>query len=134
MDWSLAEKNAGLLRFTQMMIDLRKRHFALSPEQFTARVHWHGQRVGHPDWTGHSRALAFYLVGRHAHLYVMCNAHWEAQLFTLPPHDGQLRWRRLVDTHLPPPQDIVEEKDVVRLCPADQYLVSPRATVILISP
>jgi glycogen operon protein len=134
MDWALAEKNAGLLRFTRLMIDLRKRHFALSPEQFAARVHWHGQRVGHPDWTGHSRALAFYLVGRHAHLYVMCNAHWEAQLFTLPPHDGQLRWRRLVDTQLASPEDIVEEHDAVRLNPVDQYLVSSRSTVILISP
>jgi pullulanase/glycogen debranching enzyme len=117
-----------------MMIDLRKRHFALNPEQLAGRVHWHGQRVGHPDWTGQSRTLGFYLVGRQAHLYVMCNAHWEAQLFGLPPHDGQWRWRRLVDTHLASPHDIVEESDAVALKPADQYLVSPRSTVILISP
>jgi len=36
-------------RFTKMMIALRKRHFALSREQFCNRVNWHGQKVGDAD-------------------------------------------------------------------------------------
>src|SRR5262249_27430887 len=59
VDWGLAQKNAGLLRFTRLMIALRKRHFALSREQFINRVSWHGTRVGDPDWSGLSRTLAF---------------------------------------------------------------------------
>src|SRR5260370_5502252 len=55
VDWSLAEKNAGLLRFTRLMIALRKRHFALSREQFVNRVTWHGTKVGDPDCTGQPR-------------------------------------------------------------------------------
>jgi glycogen operon protein len=136
VDWSLAEKNAGLLRFTRLMIALRKQHFALSREQFVNRVSWHGRRVGDPDWTGQSRLLAFHLHGGYGqpHLYVIFNAHWDWQTCALPPHDGQWYWRRLVDTHLETPEDIVEEKDAVPLRPGDSYHVAPRSAVILISP
>ena len=74
-----------------------------------------GARIGDPDWSGQSRALAFQMLGWHGQpdFYVMFNAHWETQRFHIPPHDGQWRWRRLVDTHLPSPDDILDEdKDV----------------------
>jgi glycogen operon protein len=136
VDWGLAEKNAGLLRFTRLMIALRKRHFALGREQFVTRVSWHGTRVGEPDWTGQRRALAFQLHGGPGQpdLHVIFNAHWEWQRFQLPPSDGHWRWQRLVDTNLQSPDDIVEEADTVPLRPADTYLVAPRSTVILIAP
>jgi glycogen operon protein len=134
VDWGLAEKNAGLLRFTRLMIALRKQHFALGREQFVQRVSWHGRKVGEPDWTGQTRALAFQLHGRHGQpdLYVLFNAHWEWQKFNLPPA-GRGRWRRLVDTNLAAPDDIVEDKDAIPLQPGDHYLVAPRSAVILIA-
>jgi glycogen operon protein len=136
MDWGLAQKNQGLVRFVRLMIALRKRYFALSREQFVNRVSWHGRKVGDPDWTGQSRALAFHLHGWHGHpdLYVGFNSHWESQRFALPPHDGQWRWKRLVDTNLPSPDDIVEEAHAVPLRPADHYIMSPRSAVILVAP
>lgn len=136
MDWSLAEKNAGLLRFTRMMIAMRKWYFALNREDFTNRITWHGTQVGQPDWTGQARTLAFYMSGRtkQPDLYVMFNAHWEGQRFSLPSHDGRWDWRRLVDTNLQSPHDILEEKDAVPLRPADHYILAPRSTVILLSP
>src|SRR5262249_34881968 len=117
VDWTLAEKNAGLLRFTRLMIALRKQFFALSREEFVRRVSWHGAHVGEPDWTGQKRMLAFQVHGWHQQpdLYVLFNAHWEWQRFALPPHDGRLNWRRLVDTNLAAPADIVEVKDAVPL-------------------
>jgi glycogen operon protein len=135
VDWSLAEKNAGLLRFTRMMIALRKKYFALSREQFCNRISWHGLRVGDPDWTGASRSLAFQMHGWHAQpdFYVMFNAHWEQARFSIPPHEGQWRWKRLVDTNLPTPGDFVEESDAVLLKPGDHYVAAPRSAVILIS-
>ena len=118
-----------------MLIALRKRHFALTREQFVNRVSWHGTKVGDPDWTGQKRVLAFQLHGWHgkADLYVLFNAHWEWQKFFLPPCRGQGQWRRLVDTNLPVPEDIVEEKDAVLLRPADHYMAAPRSAVILIA-
>jgi glycogen operon protein len=135
VDWSLVQKNAGLVRFTRLLIGLRKRHFALSRDQFVNRVSWHGTKVGDPDWTGQSRTLAFMLPGGHGQpaLYVLFNAHWEMQRFWLPAYNGQWRWRRLVDTNLPSPDDIVDEKDAVWLQPADHYIVSPRSAVILLA-
>jgi glycogen operon protein len=132
VDWSLTQKHAGLVRYVRLMIGLRKRYFALNREQFLNRVSWHGVKVGDPDWTGQSRTLAFHLHGRHTHpdLYVIFNAHWDSQRFNLPPSNGH--WKRLVDTNLPAPDDIVEEQHAVALRPADHYIMSPRSAVILI--
>jgi glycogen operon protein len=136
VDWRLAEKNADLLRFTRMMIALRMKHFAISREEFVNRTSWHGTKLGNPDWTGESRALAFQLHSWHNQpdIYVMFNSHWQPQQFTLPNRDWERRWRRLVDTSLPSPEDIVDDHDTVCLSPADQYIVNPRTTVILMSP
>jgi isoamylase len=135
VDWTLAEKNRDLLRFTRLLIALRKRYFALNREQFTGRMTWHGTKLGAPDWTGQSRTLAYHLHARHNHpaFFVMFNTHWEHRSFALPCPDGGGRWRRLVDTSLPSPQDIVEDRDAVALNPADHYTLTPRSTVILIS-
>ena len=135
IDWRLAEQNADLLRFARMMIALRMNHFALSREEFVNRTSWHGTKLGNPDWTGESRVLAYQMHGWHERpdVYVMLNGHWKSQRFTLPNRDWQNRWRRLVDTSLPSPDDIVEEKEAVLLNPADHYIVNPRTTVILVS-
>jgi isoamylase len=135
VDWGLAQKHPGLLRFTRMMIALRQRYFARSREEFINRVSWHGPKLGDPDWTGKGRTLAFQVHGWHTQpdLYVMFNAHWEPQRFTLPSHEGQWRWRRLVDTVLPAPEDISDEGNACPVRPGDHYFLSPRSTVILIS-
>ena len=64
--------------------------------------------------------------------YVLFNAHWESHQFSLPRIDGHYRWRRLVDTNLPTPDDIVEEPNAVPLEPGDHYLATPRSVVMLI--
>jgi glycogen operon protein len=114
-----------------MLIALRKRHFQLSNHDFVNRVRWHGLAPHEPDWSGVSRTLAFELPGQ-PDFYILLNAHWESRAFRLRSHGGQWRWRRLLDTNLPSPQDIVEEKDAVPLNPGDQYIVSPRSAVILV--
>ena len=47
--------------------------------------------------------------------------------------DGQGRWRRLVDTNLPSPDDIVEDQDAVPLRKPEFYVMAPRSAVILVS-
>jgi len=135
VDWRLAEKNAGLLRFTRMMIGLRKKYFALMREQFCNRVSWHGRRIGDPDWSGQSRTLAFQLHGWGIapDICLLCNMYWEHQRFALPPFQGSWQWQRLVDTNLPSPDDIVEEEDAVPLRPSDHYVLAPRTIVMLIA-
>ncbi len=135
VDWTLVERNADLLRFTQMMIALRKKYFAMTREEFVNLVTWHGTRIGDPDWTGESRTLAFQLHGWHSmpDLYVIFNAHWQWQEFALPAHEGQRNWRRLVDTRLPSPDDVVTDDRAVPLDPPNHYSMGPRSVAILIS-
>jgi isoamylase len=135
VDWSLTQKNAGLVRFVRLLIALRKRRFALSREQFVNRVSWHGIKIADPDWTGQSRTLAFHLRGEQDHpdFHVLFNAHSESQRFSLPGLNGGRTWKRLVDTTLPTPEDIVEEQSAVSLWPADHYIMSPRSAVILLA-
>jgi glycogen operon protein len=135
VDWGLAEKNHGLLRFTKMMIALRRRHFAPSGDRFCSRVTWHGVKLFEPDWSAHGRTLALHLHGRQGQpsFHILFNAHWEHRGFQVPHADGGGRWRRLVDTSLPSPHDVVEEKDAVVLQPSDHYVLTPRSAVILIS-
>jgi glycogen operon protein len=135
VDWGLAEKNVGLLRFTRMLIALRKRHFALGMGEFVRRVTWHDAEGGESDWAAAERALAFRLHGSpgQATFHVLLNAHWESRRFRLPAPPAHTRWRRLVDTNLDPPHDVVEEQDAVVLQPADHYLVTERSAVILMA-
>ncbi|MFM7151808.1 MAG: glycogen debranching protein, partial [Gemmataceae bacterium] len=135
LDWTLTQKNAGLVRFTAMMIALRKRHFLMDNETFLSRVTWHGSELEEPDWTGQSRMLAMHLQGgqgRH-HFYLMMNTHWESQRFQLPTLERHARWRRLLDTNLPSPDDVVEEKNAVPLHPPDHYIVTSRSVVLLMA-
>src|SRR5262249_42903051 len=134
VDWGLEKKNAGLVRFVTQLIALRKKYFALSREQFMDRAVWHGLKVNEPDWTGQTRTLALQLLpvpGQPA-VHVLFNAHWEPKRFALPDIDGHYRWKRLVDTNLPAPDDVVEEKVAVPLNPGDHYIVSPRSVVVLL--
>jgi glycogen operon protein len=134
MDWDLATKNEDLLRFTRMMIAVRKRFFTMRPDEFVNRLSWHGTAPSEPDWTGATRALAFQVHGvNQPDVLVMLNAHHDSRRFRLPGDGHRWRWRRLVDTNLRSPDDIVDEKQAIQLSPADHYIVSPHSVVILVS-
>jgi glycogen operon protein len=131
VDWSLAQKHAGLVRFTSMLIAYRKKYFAMEREAFVARTRWHGKVLGEPDWAGESRTLALHIAPAmgQPQFHVLFNAHWEPQRFALPP---DVRWRRLIDTSLPSPDDVSEERNAVPLDPQGTYGTSPRSMVVLI--
>jgi glycogen operon protein len=117
VDWSLAEKNADFLRFCREMIAFRKRQPGLRRRTFLrdGDILWHGTEPGRPDFSWPVRTLAYTLDGRRTSrepgndLYVAMNAWAEAVPFTLPRAPRGNPWRRVVDTSLPSPQDIVAE-------------------------
>jgi glycogen operon protein len=132
LDWDLAATNADILRFFKMMIAFRKAHPIIGRSTGWGRdCSWHGTR-GDPDLSNASHAIALHLRGAASgdiDIYVMINAYWESLSFDLP---GSSRWRRLVDTSLASPMDIVAETDAVSLDRA-AYELGPRSTVVLIS-
>lgn len=118
-DWSLTEKYADIHRFVRRLIDVRleldmtRVMHGLPLKEFLTRslVEFHGVRLHHPDWSAHSHSLALTVrsvIGTRM-VHAILNS-WENPLdFELPPvATPAMPWRRVVDTALPPPEDITD--------------------------
>ena len=139
-DWGLAEENADLVRFVRGLIAFRRRHRTLTADHslggrsyesaLTDGVTFHGVKQVQPDWSHHSRSLAihFHGVPGDVGVYIIANAFWEPLTFELPP---DMRWRRVVDTGLPSPADLVDE-DEAELLAEPRYTAAARSVVILV--
>jgi glycogen operon protein len=148
VDWGLADRNADFLRFVREMIALRKRHPALRRREFfrwpdptgsyEPEIAWHGVKPHAPDFGPLSRSIAFSLDGSQTSrepdrdLYVALSAWREPLLFTVPRSRSGRRWRRVVDTALASPLDIIgpDEGPVVPF--GSVYPVEAFAAVVLI--
>jgi glycogen operon protein len=147
IDWGLAEKNTDFHRFVREMISLRKRHAALRRRGFfrgagpdgdlEPDIIWHGVKPSAPAFSATSRTLAFTLDGSQTgrepdqDFYVACNAQSAPQAFWIPPSPSRRSWRRVVDTGLAAPLDIVEGGP--RVTANSAYLLAPFALLILIT-
>ena len=115
------------------------------PAPALADIHWHGVEPHQPDWSGSSRTLAFALDGRFtgregdpdyqidSDFYVVFNAWSEAVRFRVPPSPTRRRWRRLIDTALPSPDDITPDGDGPPVADGSHYTVAAFSTLVLIS-
>ena len=72
---------------------------------------WHGVELGKPDWASwsHCLALSVHKGNDGAVLWAGFNAYFKAMHFDLP--DAASPWHRLIDTALPPGQDLPEHPD-----------------------
>jgi glycogen operon protein len=131
LDWSLVETNSDMLRFFRMMIAFRKAHPSIGRSTgWASEVSWHGVGAA-PDLTSSSHTLAFHLRGGavgDADLYVMINAYWQDLTFEIQAPGP---WRRIVDTALPSPSDILDASAAPPVS-GSRYDVSPRSVVILL--
>jgi glycogen operon protein len=115
------------------------------PASALADIHWHGVEPFRPDWSASSRTLAFVLDGRFTgregdpdyqidtDFYVAFNAWSEALRFRIPPSPTRRRWRRLIDTALPSPDDFVTEGDGPVVADGSANTGAPFGTLVLIS-
>ena len=126
-----SERNAGFLRFVRMMIALRKAHPVLRRRTFFTgergglppEIVWHGIEPAKPDFSHDSRSLAWALDGRRSDrpnlvdrdIYVAMNAWSEPLGFKIPAAPSGRPWRRVVDTALPSPEDIVADDEGPRV-------------------
>ena len=149
VDWTLRDRNAGFYRFVKMIIALRKAHPALRRRTFFTggsrgqppEIFWHGTEPARPDFSAGSRSLAFALDGRRCDrpnvvdrdMYVAMNAWVEPLDFKIPAAPSGRPWRRVVDTALPSPEDIVPDDEGPRVSVLQLYRVQPHSMIILIS-
>jgi glycogen operon protein len=115
------------------------------PSGVLADIHWHGIEPSQPDFSFNSRTLAFALDGRFTgregdpdyqidtDFYVAMNAWSESLRFRIPASPTRRRWRRLIDTALPSPEDIVAEGEGPIIADGTAYLVAPFSTLVLVS-
>jgi isoamylase len=133
LDWALLERNRDIHRFFKGMIAFRKAHPSIGRSRFWREdVEWYGSGET-VDWGETSHHLAYCLRGASqgdGDLYVMLNCGPDDVVFTVqaPPASA---WRRVVDTALPPPYDIVHEDEA---SPLDrlEYVVRAHSVVVLV--
>ncbi|CCG06997.1 glycogen debranching protein GlgX [Pararhodospirillum photometricum] len=147
-DWTLVEKNAGLLAFTRTLIAFRKAHPVLRRRHhFVHRddaqvglpdISFHGTQAWRPEWAGWSRALAVLLCGAYApggaddDVYLAVNTYWEGLWFDLPqPRPGR-RWHAVINTGLPSPEDAHPLGQEPLLTDQAHMLLGPRSVVLLV--
>lgn len=149
VDWTLAEKNAGFLRFVHRMIALRKAHpvfrrqsfFVGSESGLPPEILWHGQEPVRPDFSAASRELAFALDGRRCDrpgvvdrdFYVAMNAGDRALEFKIPASPSGRPWRRVVDTALESPDDFLDPDRRPEVPVLHSYRVAEHSLIILAS-
>jgi isoamylase len=141
LDWRLADANADFLRFVRMLIALRKRHPALRRRRFVeaADVKWHGQLPNLPDWSPASRTLALTLNGRltgrepDRDFYLAFTSWHKPTPFLVPPSAQGKPWRRLIDTGLPSPDDIVGDGEGPLVPAGKKYALAPYSMLVLMS-
>ncbi|HEY9713828.1 MAG TPA: alpha-amylase family glycosyl hydrolase, partial [Chroococcales cyanobacterium] len=125
MPWDQFADNQDMYDFTRGMIDLRKTHNIgrVDPDS----VVWHGTEVGKPDFSDQSRILSWQISPPNAKpLYIAFNAHWDPKEFKLP--EGN--WRRLMDTNLPPGQDVMPSDKAPQIS-GNSYWVNGRSAIVL---
>ncbi len=147
LDWSLAEKNSGFLRFFRHCIDLRKSHPVFRRNQFFSEEHstpkdiiWQSLTPGTTDWRTDCHHLAFMLDGSRAednHFLIMLNGSRDLPAtFTLPAppaNSGAKYWFRIVDTSLPSPDDFIDLSTKHAFGVGDQQITAPMSAVVLMT-
>jgi glycogen operon protein len=149
VDWGLATRNADFLRFVRELIALRKRHPALRRRShfrgtgldgfLEPDIIWHGVDPGRPDFSPGSRTFAFALNGGRtgrepdSDFYVVCNAWRQPVDFRIPLAPSGRLWRRVVDTALAPPLDIVPEAQGLQVPAQSIYSVAGYGMIVLVT-
>lgn len=140
VDWTRKENFKDIYRYFCKIIHFRKAHPALRRKQFLGKckktsITWHGINVDCPDWSYHSRTIAFMLhnnetpeLADDANIYVAINGYEKPLAFQLPMADG-LNWHLVVDTGQETPNDFLEEPVAIK---NGEYVVEPFSIVICI--
>jgi glycogen operon protein len=140
-DWTLLEKRPELRRFVKGLIEIRRNRDIARPLEKASlerllrlgRIEWHGVEPGAPDWSEGSLSIAVTthnLAGTRSYHWIL-SAYWKPLEFRLPPPPpGAPAWCRVIDTSLPPPDDLRPPAGAPALRD-DHYTVGPRSVVLL---
>jgi len=132
LNWNRKTQFADFFRFVKMLIAVRKAHPSIGRGFFWDNdQRWYG--VGaKPDLSPTSHSIAWYLAGKSmadSDFYVMANAWWQPLAFHIQEGNAG-QWKRIIDTSLLSPNDIVDAATAQPLG-GMQYSVNARSVVVL---
>lgn len=149
VDWSLQEKNEGLVRFVRRLAVMRHRYPILRHNRFLTGqvdeelgvkdVTWiraDGVELQEKDWSddgmrcfgmivdGRARPSGIPRRGQELTVLIVFNGHHDVVSFTLPEAINGQQWKRIIDTNLP------DDVDPVPFGSGDKYDVTGRSLLL----
>jgi len=154
LNWELAEKNRGQLRFFKKLIRLRRDHPIFRRADFfdagttnrdesvnAQKISWQALKPDEQDWSHDCHVLAFSLYGRdreennHASFFIMLNGHREQKaIFSVPEIESELpqqTWKKIIDTGQQSPDDFIDLARAEKILCSAQVTVAPMGCVVL---
>jgi len=149
LDWSPEHETPGLRRFVSLLVDFRRKHSQLRrADFFTGKdvqscgfpdISWHGTVPWKPDWGTESRSIAYLIAGDRGasdseadFIYAAFNMWHEPLVFGLPKLPPGMRWRLVVDTARPTPDDFNEAGSEPLVSDQSEITLTERSVVVLI--
>jgi len=142
MNWELEKTNEGLVRFTSLLIKLRKQNPVFCNNSFfyegssnKTSITWYDSAAKNPDWSKLNRFLAFKLtsIDESKDFYVATNKDLYDLTITLPALGGGKKWYRVADTSYESPEDILETENAELLNEQHRYVLFAGSSVLLMS-
>ncbi|MET0987424.1 MAG: glycogen debranching protein GlgX [Steroidobacteraceae bacterium] len=152
VDWSLVEKNAGLVQFVQQLTAMRAKYPILRRNRFLSaqmneridlkEITWinaAGHEMQDDQWSddkmlcfgmlldGRAQATGIRQRGQDATILIVFNAYHDVVNFTLPGETPDARWLLLIDTNIP---DHLAERHKVNFATGDTYEVTGRSLLV----
>ena len=154
LNWNLAEKNSGQVRFFKKLIRLRRDHpifrradffdIGTAPPEahgYAQKISWQALKPGEQDWSHDCHVLGFSLSGRdrqeddYASFFIMLNGHREQKaIFTVPEIGSEMPrqiWKKIIDTGLQSPDDFVDPERAKKIPGSAEVTVEPMGCVVL---
>ncbi len=145
-DWTLAYKNASLIRFTKNLIAYRKAYSVFARTKFysdekdnsaAADIVWYDINAKNPDWEKQKRYLAFKLNANsdspdEKDFFVATNTDIYDLTIKLPALAEGKNWHLVADTSLADPEDICDPEKEILLQEQRRYVLLSGATILLI--
>jgi len=142
-DWNLLKENKDTYEFFIKAIKTFKALRALRKSKIgygnfnMPNIKVFNKDLSYPDWDNwQNQATCMQLEektdeGRDFLTFHIINPGWEKVWVKLPALGAGLKWRRLIDTSLPHPQDFLNFREAAAIAPEGYYIVNPRAYIYL---
>lgn len=151
MDWTDEKKCGDILRFTRLLIQLRKNHPVFHRDRFfpestekdeQPEIAWFDRECKVPDWSLLNRFLAFRLKGSACtyddgttdnDFYIASNSDIYDMTLILPTLPRNKKWFVVADTSVAGPEGFAEEGNELPLEGQQRYVLPAGGSVILMS-